>query len=123
MSHSDRLAKLKLFLDTIEEKKQVPQGEFAQFLFQEGDGFSYCPFCLDELAKAGKAREEAVPMAYPAVKICMRPPTAETVDVGDTKALHWHWEFTNFCIAHAIEVLVAMKPEDIMPRLENIKDA
>lgn len=117
MSLSDRLAKLKSFRDLLDEKKAEPEGEFANFLFQEREGFSFCPLCVDEQG------EEVKPLRYPAVKICVRRPQAKQVEIKGGKGLHWHWEFTNFCIAHAIEVLVAMEPADIMPRPEDISDA
>ncbi len=117
MSRSERLAKLKSFLDVVEDKKRIPEGDGPVFLFQEQEGFSFCPLCVDEQGQNVK------PLRYPAVKICVTRPKAKTIQIKGKPALHWHWEFTNFCIAHALEVLVAMEPADIMPRPDDIQGA
>jgi len=90
-------------------------------MFQEGEGFSLCPLCFDRLAQEGKPREEAKPLAYPAVKISVQRPMATQFAGSKGVGLHWYWHYTNFCIEHALEVLLAMQPSDVMPRPEDIE--
>lgn len=111
MSHSARLATSKIFLDAIKEKKEDAKAEGREKFILHADGkIVFCPICIAEDG------DDAMPLAYPSVRICITAPTPALGYVGKQKTITWRWEHDHYCIPHAMCVLAAIMPSDIMPK-------